>query len=60
MKKVYECINVMYYYESREERDEHVKLMESEGWECSGQIKETLSFYSNKWTYVGKFSKYVE
>lgn len=59
MKKVVEYTNVTYYYDNREERDEHVKQMESDGWECSGQIKETFSLTKeNDWTYVGKFTKF--
>ncbi|MDY8021203.1 hypothetical protein [Paenibacillus polymyxa] len=59
MKKVMEYTNVTYHYDSREERDEHVKQMEQEGWECSGQIKETLSIHSNEYVWCGKFTKYV-
>ena len=58
MKKVLEFINVTYHYDSREERDEHVALMESEGWECSGQIRESLSIHSRSDSvWCGKFSK---
>ncbi|MGG1650478.1 hypothetical protein ABHN03_16860 [Paenibacillus sp. NRS-1775] len=57
MKKVVEYTNVTYHYDSREERDSHVAQMESEGWECSGQIKETVSFQSNEWYWCGKFTK---
>ncbi|UNK20442.1 hypothetical protein MNQ98_10695 [Paenibacillus sp. N3/727] len=48
MKKVLEYTNVTYHYDTREERDEHAKLMESLGWECSGQIRETASLHSNE------------
>ena len=57
MKKRSEWIHVDYVYDSREERDEHVKWMESEGFECSGQIKETQSLYSSEFVWIGKFSK---
>lgn len=57
MKKVSEYTNVTYHYDSREERDQHVELMESEGWECSGQIKESFSLHSNESVWCGKFTK---
>lgn len=59
MKKVIEQIIVTYHYDSREERDGHVALMESEGWECSGQIRETFSLHSDDFAWVGKFSKRI-
>ncbi|MGV2887126.1 hypothetical protein [Paenibacillus taichungensis] len=60
MKKVMEYTNATYHYDSREERDDHVARMESEGWECSGQIKETLSMHSGDYIYCGKFVKYAK
>lgn len=57
MRKVSEYSNVTYYYDSREERNEHVLLMESDGWECSGQIKETISLHNDEWYWCGKFTK---
>lgn len=57
MRKVSEYINATYYYDSIEERGEHVKQMELDGWTCSGQIKETISFYSDEWYWCGKFTK---
>ncbi|MBP1308828.1 hypothetical protein JOD82_001848 [Paenibacillus sp. 1182] len=60
MKKVVEYTNVTYHYDSREERDEHVEYMESDGWECSGQIKETLSLHDNEFVWCGKFTKYTQ
>lgn len=57
MKKVSEYINITYHYDSREERDEHVKQMESEGWECSGQVREYLSLHSDDFAWCGKFIK---
>ncbi|MCP1185063.1 hypothetical protein [Paenibacillus sp. 1781tsa1] len=58
MKKVLEYIHVTYHYESREEREDHVLQMESEGWECNGQIKETASLHTGEYVYCGKFVKY--
>ncbi|WP_145413339.1 hypothetical protein [Paenibacillus xylanexedens] len=58
MKKVLEYTHVTYHYESREQRDEHVSQMEVEGWEGSGQIKETVSLHSGEYVYCGKFVKY--
>ncbi|WP_405169332.1 hypothetical protein [Paenibacillus sp. FSL H3-0286] len=58
MKKIIEYTNVTYHYDSREERDMHVKLMEAEGWECSGQIRETQSLNSSVSVWCGKFTRY--
>lgn len=58
MKKVLEYTNITYHYDSKEERDEHVKVMESEGWECSGQIRETTSIHSKEYVWCGKFTRY--
>ncbi|GAB6989393.1 hypothetical protein JCM16418A_14430 [Paenibacillus pini] len=57
MRKISEYTNVTYHYSSKEERDDHVKLMESEGWECSGQVKERFSIYQDS-VWCGKFTKY--
>lgn len=57
LKKVLEYTNVTYYYDSREERDEHVIEMEAEGWECNGQIRESPSLHSNESFWCGKFTK---
>lgn len=59
MKKVLEYTHVTYHYDSREERDNHVAAMEADGWECSGQIKETVSLHSGEYVYCGKFVKYT-
>lgn len=57
MKKVLEYTSVTYHYDTREERDRHVEEMEADGWECSGQIRETLSFHSDEYVWCGKFTK---
>jgi len=58
VKKIIEYTNVTYHYDTREERDKHVVEMESEGWECSGQIRETPSLHSSESVWCGKFTKY--
>jgi hypothetical protein len=60
MKLLSEYTNATFQYDSKEERDSHVEKMESEGWECSGQIKETVSFQSNEWYWCGKFTRYTK
>lgn len=57
MKLLSEYTNATFQYGSKEERDSHVTKMESEGWECSGQIKETLSLHNGDWYWCGKFIK---
>jgi hypothetical protein len=54
--KVMEVINVTYFYDTEDERNTHVKQMKSEGWECSGQIKETPIGHNESY-WCGKYSK---
>jgi hypothetical protein len=52
-----------YFYDTEEEREEHVAKMEKDAWECSGQVRRNLSKSFNKpseWRWYGKFFKYSE
>jgi hypothetical protein len=59
MKKRSEQTYVEYTYDTADERAAHVETMESAGWECSGQVKETKSVYSKDFVWIGKFSKQI-
>lgn len=39
MKKLLEMVIHEYRYGSKEERSSHVEYMESQGYECTGQVK---------------------
>lgn len=58
MDKFRGCKVEEFFYDSREERDNHVQQMESNGWECSGQIKYMpLLGEERDWKWYAKFSK---
>ncbi|ATF13650.1 hypothetical protein A616_17180 [Brevibacillus brevis X23] len=57
MKKVLEYTKIGFHYESEEERNEHVKSMESEGWECSGQGFIRTSNHTDKFVWTSEFAK---
>lgn len=44
-------------YDSEEERRAHVSQMESQGWKCTGRLKQSDSFESEAYWY-GEFYKY--
>ena len=58
MEKISEQIIKKFKYKSKEEREKHVKEMEAQGFECTGQVKKTDSFGEEPYWY-GEFSKYV-
>lgn len=39
MKKIRDCHEVIYVYDTEEERDEHLKELENQGWNNTGQKK---------------------
>ena len=52
-----------YFYDTEEEREDHVSKMGKDGWECSGQVRRNLteSFYKpSEWRWYGKYFKYEE
>jgi hypothetical protein len=60
MKKFKETRIVEYIYDNEEEREQHVKYMESQGWECSGQVQHSFGSIwddDKKWFWYGKFYK---
>lgn len=51
---------IEYKYDSEEEREQHVKWMESQGFECSGQIRksdDSLLDENRKYYWFGSNSK---
>lgn len=64
MKKISKTVIEEYKYDSKEEREEHVKEMESAGYYCTGQSKksdDSLHYKSEREYYwYGKFIKEVE
>lgn len=46
-----------YKYDSENERKQHVKKMESEGWECTGRVKQSDS-YDGEYYWYGEFYKH--
>ena len=46
-----------YKYDSENERKQHVEKMESEGWECTGRVKQSDS-YGGEYYWYGEFYKY--
>jgi len=64
MKLLKSSQSKIFHYDNAEERLNHIKEMEQEGWICNGQVKEFMgSFHNNdvedesKYYYVGKFYK---
>ncbi|MBN6887274.1 hypothetical protein ACUXCC_002290 [Cytobacillus horneckiae] len=60
MEKISEMTIIEYKYDSEEEREQHVKWMESQGFECSGQIRksdDSLLDESRKYYWFGSNSK---
>lgn len=60
MEKISEVTIVEYKYDSEEEREQHVKLMVSQGFECSGQVRRSDSSLLDKnrnYYWYGQFSK---
>lgn len=41
MKQLRKTITYEYSYETESEREEHVKYMESQGYECTGQVRKS-------------------
>lgn len=61
MEKISEYVTIEYKYDSKEEREKHVKDMESQGYDCSGQVRKTdgSTWTGNAETYwYAKFGKY--
>lgn len=65
MKKVSKEIIEKYTYDSREERDKHVEIMESKGWSECGRIKRLkagvsiLNATKDDYEYFAEFYKGV-
>lgn len=60
MNKISETKIVEYKYDSEKEREEHVKEMESLGFECSGQIRKSddnIMCNDRNYYWYGKFFK---
>lgn len=57
MKQLVQITTIKFKYDSEEERKVHVKEMENLGWECTGKIRNSDSFYSESYWY-GEFFKY--
>lgn len=52
-----------YFYDTEEEREDHVKIMEKDGWECSGQVRKDVSgsyYKPSDYRWYGKYFKYEE
>ncbi len=49
-----------YFYDSREQRDEHIKVMEQNGWENTGQVRYDVnkSLENPDYRWYGQFIKY--
>ena len=61
MKHLSTVIAKEYEYDSEEERTNHVLEMESQEWECTGQVKKTddsLGEANPKYYWYAKFYKY--
>ena len=59
MKRKLRTIIDEYYYESEEERDEHVKMMESHGWADSGQTYQNVGTVDEpSFLFYSKLIKY--
>lgn len=61
VNKLSETKILKYSYETKEEREQHVKWMESQGFHCTGQVKNTDdSIYAKeqKYYYYGEFFKH--
>ena len=60
MEKISETRAYEYKYDSEEEREQHVKWMESQGFECSGQVKRSdgsLWDKDREYYWYGSFQK---
>jgi hypothetical protein len=60
MQKITETKIIKYTYDSEEEREQHVKWMESQGFECTGRVKRSFgSIYEENPEYLwyGEFYK---
>ena len=60
MEKISETIVLEFKYDSEEEREKHVKQMESDGYECSGQVRrsdDSLMDKNRKFYWYAKFGK---
>lgn len=60
MEKVSELKILEFRYDSKEEREQHVGWMESQGFECNGQVKKSNGSLWNKKResyWYGHFSK---
>ena len=61
MEKMQRLIIEKYKYDSKEEREMHVKEMEAQGFECSGQVRkseDSLWCEDRCFYWYGEFSKY--
>lgn len=62
MQKLKELKVYEYKYDTEEERNEHVKIMEERGYECSGQVKrsdDSLLKANREYYWFAYFSKYI-
>lgn len=60
MEKISDIQILEFKYDSEEERSKHVELMESRGYECSGQLKrsdDSIMSRSMNYYWYAKFSK---
>jgi len=61
MKKLSQTEILRYTYESEQEREEHIKRMESKGYECTGQKKisfDSLLSDNRNYHWYGEFIKH--
>jgi hypothetical protein len=63
MDKILETRILKYKYDSEEERNQHVKWMESQGFECSGKVRNTDDSIWEKnpnYYWYGEFIKHYK
>ncbi|QBL97898.1 hypothetical protein EauM23_00005 [Exiguobacterium phage vB_EauM-23] len=62
MKKLVSIQIHKFKYDSKEEREKHVKEMEAQGYECTGQIKHNDNYYNpkSKEYWYGEFFKHYQ
>ena len=59
MEKLLKTVTEEYKYDSEEERNNHVKLMEEKGWSCSGQVQrsdDSIYKQNRDYYWFAKFS----
>lgn len=62
MERISKSMILKYKYESKEEREQHIKYMENLGYECTGQVKRTDDDLSNpnpNYYWYGEFIQTV-